>query len=337
MAERDRIERLEYQLATVARQIAGMPVRIARSGAADKFRLIRGQSYGVQSGTNILLDNIVELSGGLDPSGGNPATTVSVYNLFGATFADNEWVDAVYSPGATGSSDWETLKGSAGSGAAPLRWFELTFDKATSDAYGVGKFLDDAGNLVGTEDELFFDTLGKFYGKAGGFYGVGTRGFRGIALLRTDLGTIEADRWEIVALEGWADWVVLTYAGSPDNEWQLTSFGNTDAWNYKRPAADGAALTVADPLSELGSPQDGDKIIAVLTNPDTSPPTYQVREVKRAGLTTATIKVPTSIELNLTASELRVKLHYAEYSITAVDLSSTGTLEDAVDVTECSG
>jgi len=114
MAERDRIERLEYQLATVARQIAGMPVRIARSGGTDKFRLIRGQSYGVQSGTNILLDNIVELSGGLDPSHGAPAAQVSVYNLFGATFADNEWVDAVYSPGATGSSDWETLKSSTG-------------------------------------------------------------------------------------------------------------------------------------------------------------------------------------------------------------------------------
>lgn len=36
MAERDRIERIEYQLATVARQIAGMPVRIARTNTSQQ-------------------------------------------------------------------------------------------------------------------------------------------------------------------------------------------------------------------------------------------------------------------------------------------------------------
>lgn len=83
--------------------------------SSENYRLIRGQSYGIQSGGTILLRNIVVLAGGLDPTNGNPAQFVRVVNIFNGIYADNEWVDAVYSPllRAFDAADWETLKTSS--------------------------------------------------------------------------------------------------------------------------------------------------------------------------------------------------------------------------------
>lgn len=85
-------------------------------GGSEKHRLIRGQSYGAQSGATILLDNVVALAGGVDPSAGNPATLVTVYNLPGGSYADNEIVEAAYNPGVSVSppADWEALKTGTG-------------------------------------------------------------------------------------------------------------------------------------------------------------------------------------------------------------------------------
>lgn len=79
----------------------------------ERGRLIRGQSYGVQSGSTVLLDGVVPLAGGFDPTNGDGSAQVTVTNVFGNVYADNEYVDAVWSPGST--ADWETLKTSSGS------------------------------------------------------------------------------------------------------------------------------------------------------------------------------------------------------------------------------
>lgn len=94
----------------------------------DNFRLIRGQSYGVQSGTDVLLDNVVVLAGGFDPSEGSTSATISVANIFSQTYSDNEYVHAVYSPGVTGSSNWETLKSTAGTEQKRLLRGQTTAD-----------------------------------------------------------------------------------------------------------------------------------------------------------------------------------------------------------------
>lgn len=159
-----------------------------------------------------------------------------------------------------------------------FRRFELTATKLTTDATATAKFLDDAGAFVGAAETLY-DPMQKFYGKAAN-YVTGQNGFRGIAMYRRDLSNVEPVRWEIVEMEGYADWVVLTYAGSPDNEWQLTSYGGTK-WNWKPPVATGSEVTLSDPLNMVGAPSDGDTVIAVISNPDTNPPTYQEREVSR--------------------------------------------------------
>lgn len=86
------------------------------SGGNEKFRLIRGQSVGVQSGATVLIDNVDVLAGGLDPTNGNPATQVTVQNLFGQTFSDNEAVQAIYNEGLGGTdlTDWEAIKTTSG-------------------------------------------------------------------------------------------------------------------------------------------------------------------------------------------------------------------------------
>lgn len=83
---------------------------------AENFRLIRGESVGNQSGGTILIDNVDVLAGGLDPSGGDPGVQVTVQNIFGQSFTDNEAVQAIYNEdlGGTDLTDWEAIKTSSG-------------------------------------------------------------------------------------------------------------------------------------------------------------------------------------------------------------------------------
>lgn len=170
MADRDRLQRLEYDVALVSRQIAGLPVRIGDSGA-ENFRLIRGESVGAQSGATILIDNVVVLSGGLDPSGGNPATQVRVANLFGQSFSDNEKVQAIYSPGVVASplTDWEAIKTISGTetyrlvrglvkGAVTADDATFVVDNVTPLAGG----LDPVSGNPATELEIFNSQLESF-------------------------------------------------------------------------------------------------------------------------------------------------------------------------------
>ncbi len=114
----DRIAALERMVSELMRNTAGIPVRWASGGpgAGTDYRLIRGQSYGIQSGATVLIDNVVVLAGSLDPSDGDTAAQITVANIFGATYADNEKIDAVYSPAISSSppADWETLKTTTG-------------------------------------------------------------------------------------------------------------------------------------------------------------------------------------------------------------------------------
>lgn len=177
-------------------------------------------------------------------------------------------------------TNWVELPTSAGASTPPLRMFELTVAKAQGDATATGKWLDHDGDMVGDPVTLH-DPGQQFYGRIADYIS-GERGFRGLALLQVDLAedpeVPDPSRWVMIACEGFAETVVLQWAGSPDNLWQLDSFSG-DQWEWRRPAADGGAITVSDPLS-FPAADDGDKIIAHLLDPDTSPPTYQVRTVK---------------------------------------------------------
>ncbi len=73
----------------------------------EKYRLVRGVSYGEQSGPTILIDNIVALANGTDPTRGDRTAKLLVANIGGDRFSDGDPVDAVYN--ATAAIEWETL------------------------------------------------------------------------------------------------------------------------------------------------------------------------------------------------------------------------------------
>lgn len=171
--------------------------------------------------------------------------------------------------------------GGAITGGGEVRRFQLTAAKTRAQATATAKWLDHAGNMVGGDITLH-DPSQRFYGKITDYIS-GERGFQGYAMSRPDLAETDPDpsRWEIITCEGFAETVVCTWVGSPTNEWQLDSFSG-DQWEWRRPVADAAALTINDPLS-FPSPTPGEKRIFHLLDPDTSPPTYQVRTVKQVG------------------------------------------------------
>lgn len=214
-----------------------------------------------------------------------------------------------------------------GTNATPtLRRFELTAAKTSTSPTATAKFLDNAGNMVGDPVTLY-DPMGKFYGKPASYYGSG-QGFRGVALQRTDLGGIEVDRWEIVEMEGFAESVLVTWVdASPTHEWQLTSFFG-DHWEWKRPVNDNAPLTIDDPTGIGSAKQNGDKGIAHLKDPDTSPPTYELRTLQGLGATQIFALDPTNpCTLTLEDNKLVLKLHGKKLSIPA------RLIEDNVDKT----
>lgn len=96
---------------------AGGGVWEARPLVKEKYRLIRGQSYGLQSGGTILIRNVFPLASGRDPTGGVSTISVRVVNTYSQTFLDGQFVDAAYSPGAfiTPPADFETLASAGGS------------------------------------------------------------------------------------------------------------------------------------------------------------------------------------------------------------------------------
>lgn len=90
--------------------------RLVEGSGRETFRLIRGQSVGAQSGATVLIDNVDVLAGGEDPTNGDPGVQVTVQNIFGQSFSDNEAVQAIYNEGLGGTdlTDWEAVKTTSG-------------------------------------------------------------------------------------------------------------------------------------------------------------------------------------------------------------------------------
>lgn len=174
----------------------------------------------------------------------------------------------------------------------PLRRFELTANKTRAGGTATAKFLDDAGNLVGAATTLY-DPENYYYGKTAGFT-TGGNAFRGVALLRRDLAEVEADRWEIIDCERFYQIVVLTYSSGESAGWKFTEGVEIDQ-NWHPPADVGGAITLEDPLSLVASPANGDKVVAVLSDPDTTPPTYTLIDAEQAAADIILVKITSVI------------------------------------------
>ena len=172
----------------------------------------------------------------------------------------------------------ERLSAGTSSDTPPLRRFELTANKLLAATSATVNFFEDDGTLTGS-DVTIYCPAGLFAGRVDSYVGT-ERGFQGVALLRTDLGAVEPDRWEIVVMERFAEWAVVQWSQSGGN-WTLVNdaFGGDD-FNWRRPAANAAVLAVSDTAELIGRALvDGEKAIARLTmDPDT--PTYQLHGLR---------------------------------------------------------
>ena len=82
------------------------------AGGSD-YRLIRGRVTAdvTAKAATFTIDTVTALAGGLDPTMGNPATTVTITKSQQEILREDEYVTAVYFPGAFSSppSDWELI------------------------------------------------------------------------------------------------------------------------------------------------------------------------------------------------------------------------------------
>lgn len=147
--DHDELRKLYKKMGAGVKPPSRRPTPTARrTVSSDRFRLIRGQSVGAQSGSTILIDNVLVLAGGMDPSSGNAATQIEVANLFGQSFSDNEAVQAIFSIDASAGVDWETIKTSSGTETYRLIRAQVKGNPAPEDTtFTVDNVIPLAGGL----------------------------------------------------------------------------------------------------------------------------------------------------------------------------------------------
>lgn len=135
------------------------PVTAIYDGAAwelllvERYRIIRGMAVGaVSSGDgDFTIDNIEVIGSGLDPRTDptSSAETVAVKNFHSQSYADNEWVEAIYNDEIATGIDWEGMKKPTTGNNRWARAYGGAISAATGNLtadWGSGnvKFLDDA-------------------------------------------------------------------------------------------------------------------------------------------------------------------------------------------------
>jgi hypothetical protein len=244
--------------------------------------------------------------------------------------------------------DWvQILAGSAAS-TPPLKRFELTANKTLASATATAKFLDDAGATTGG-DLTLHDPEQQFSGRIANDLYTGSPGFRGIALLRTDLGAVEPDRWEIIGMERLAEFIVVEkYA--PDTYKFVSNLSTRDDWWSLSPGtvAAGTIIPLNDPAEILENIGADQLIVARLSDPDTTVPTYDALSLYPNAATralfltptegdatgTVTVKSVDSVEVTLVDDTLKVKINYTSVKVFGL-AGGSGSMEDTVDTTDC--
>ena len=246
------------------------PTYTAVVDAGDKYQLIRGTCVGdvEDSDGTFMLENLIALE--KDAVAPTDPTTITNQPAEAHTSGD-----VVYAAFNDASDVWEALPGTGSAGTPPLREFILVDDMELADTSVFAQWLDHGGVTIGTTITVH-DPDARFAGRKENYIS-GEPAFRGLALLRADLNasTPGAPRYEIIAMEGYASWAVVQYNESPLDNWTLIdtvdNFGG-DAWDHRRPVANGGALTIADPAEvKPSAPDDGDRMLVALLDPDAAP------------------------------------------------------------------
>lgn len=216
--------------------------------------------------------------------------------------AESGGLRIVWKPSGTGEK-WcvVSLMGGSSDSQPPLRAFELTANKNLASATATAKWLDIDGNLIG-DDVTLHDPEHRFSGRIEDDLYSGSNGFRGYALLRTDLASEEPDQWDIVEMDSLYEFIkaeIVKVSNYP-------SVGVTTVARYQEeinqhgydrhpPASANSEVgyeldtEIFDEDDYLTDPDDSEPgestakpVLMQLTDPDTEPPTYRVCEVKPA-------------------------------------------------------
>lgn len=240
----------------------------------DKFRVIRGRSIGNQSGDVVVMNSVVPLSGGRDPSAKDTAVEVRVANIyFPKTLGTDQWFDAVFSPNVLPASDarsggiqvdWECLESGSGIAGTGFRRFQLAQNKFSYESPALVYWLSQADALVGTG--YVYDPESYFSGAMAGY--TPGRSFRGVALLRGDMGTgTGGERWEIVDMEGYARWITGTaHTGTPATYTFAGVYPVSDNYLTREPYNPGD--TISTTTTQLLNPIDGEPVLLMLESAD---------------------------------------------------------------------
>ena len=221
-------------------------------------------------------------------------------------------IPIIWKPTGTGEK-WCVIPlgtpGPSGTSEPPLRAFQLTANKTLASATATAKWLDLDGNLIGS-DVTLYDPEQRFSGRVANDLYSGSLGFRGYALLRTDLAATDPDRWEIIEMDSVyqfikAEFVYVSNYPSTGNTLECRYQQEIDKIGYDRhpPAAsnglvgyqpDSTIFNHASYLDPVDDSAPGDTVIPVrvlmqLTDPDADPPKYRVYEVSSSNSTPATL------------------------------------------------
>lgn len=256
----------------------------------EKPRAVRGQSTTTQSGAVVLMKNFTPLAAGMPPPVLNSSGQLRVANIyFPRSLVTDQWFDAIYSPNVISGDDvradgvqvdWETFE--AGTGvSSSLRRFELAQDKLTTQSPAVVNWLTDSETIVPGTD-IVYDPEHQFSGVVSGYVGTGP-GFRGAAVLRTDMGTavgtgLGGNRWEMIDLQGYARYILSNYQNTGTGTGTAVSdayiyqgiYPTDDGWQTRQPYPPNSFVYTPSITtgSALVKPIEGDNVLMLLYSAD---------------------------------------------------------------------
>lgn len=247
---------------------------VSIGGIGDHYQVIRGQTTAAVADTDetFTIDGVTAY----EQFAATPTEPVTVQvPPGGVTLTDGQTIWAIYRESVGGVGvDWLMLDFGA-TNTPPLRRFVLTANKTLAQNTATVKWLDDAGAPIGS-DVTIHDPGYDFSGRiADGLY-TGSPAFTGEALLRTDLGGVQPDRWEITRMKRCAEEIVIYKYATDTYKYSSNLSLFDDTWRIAPAEADDVMTYIDDPASMLTSLPVDTKIVARLSNPDTTPPTYEV-------------------------------------------------------------
>jgi hypothetical protein len=258
---------------------------LVRLGLGDHFQIVRGTCVANVAAMDPVyqIENLKEL----EEHAALPDSPLWVVNRPAAEHSLGDEVYAIYNQGAYTipedppdpeiSVDWEEIPTTASDNLPPLRRFVLTANKLLTSATATAKFLDDAGDPVGS-DVTLHDPVLRFSGRVADDLYAGSPAFEGIALLRRDLADVEPDRWEIIAMDALAEFITVKFYETVTAWKYVQSESNaSNHWHVHEPQAVDADVTIQDDLDILpvaAQIATDQKLLARLLDPDSDPPTY---------------------------------------------------------------